>query len=300
MTEKIGLVKNPLTVIAIFAGIAEVSGTIVLPFIAEDNQIIFIYFLLFFPSILVILFFITLNFNNKALYAPSDFNNEENYIKIFRYDVSKQENIEVKVSKEDVIKMINANITSLRNSYEIKIEKVDSELKLIKDLIIAKSLSETEQSELESEIEEIEIEDEYYDDEGTQHGLVTINKFPNADKFRASLSKKGYYVEVYEIDYNIDYSLKGNKSIWLGYKYPFREAKEIILLAKEFYPHLSYIDYSDYNSSPPPYIHHQIFIGGSTDTAVERDIKPLQIKDWEKLKTIDNPKEFERFIKSFT
>lgn len=48
MTEKIGLIKNPLTIIAIFAGIAEVSGTIVLPFIADENQGLFIYFLIFF------------------------------------------------------------------------------------------------------------------------------------------------------------------------------------------------------------------------------------------------------------
>jgi len=82
MIEKIGSVKNPLTIIAIFAGIAEVSGTTVLPFITPQNQNIFIYFLIIFPTVLVIVFFITLNFNNKALYAPSDFSNEENYIKM--------------------------------------------------------------------------------------------------------------------------------------------------------------------------------------------------------------------------
>lgn len=43
MTEKIGLIKNPLTVIAIFAGIAEVSGTVVLPFISANNQLTFIF-----------------------------------------------------------------------------------------------------------------------------------------------------------------------------------------------------------------------------------------------------------------
>jgi hypothetical protein len=44
MIEKIGSVKNPLTIIEIFAGIAEVSGTTVLPFISPENQGIFIYF----------------------------------------------------------------------------------------------------------------------------------------------------------------------------------------------------------------------------------------------------------------
>ncbi|RLJ98821.1 hypothetical protein C8N27_2730 [Tenacibaculum discolor] len=43
MTEKIGTIKNPLTIIAIFAGIAEVSGTLVLPFIVDENQLLFIF-----------------------------------------------------------------------------------------------------------------------------------------------------------------------------------------------------------------------------------------------------------------
>ena len=43
MTEKINHVKNPLTIIAIFAGIAEVSGTIITPFIDKELQGIFIF-----------------------------------------------------------------------------------------------------------------------------------------------------------------------------------------------------------------------------------------------------------------
>ena len=89
MTEKIGKIKNPLTIIAIFAGIAEVSGTIVLPFMADTNQKLFIYFLICFPTLLVILFFLTLNFNNKVLYAPSDYKDETNYIKINNPDNQK-------------------------------------------------------------------------------------------------------------------------------------------------------------------------------------------------------------------
>lgn len=57
MVEKIGHIKNPLTVIAIFAGIAEISGTIVLPFISEENQATYIWFLMSFPFFLVLVFF---------------------------------------------------------------------------------------------------------------------------------------------------------------------------------------------------------------------------------------------------
>ena len=133
MIEKIGIIKNPLTIIAIFAGIAEVSGTVVLPFIAQQNQSLFIYFLIFFPSLLVLLFFITLNFNNKVLYAPSDYKDETNYIKLNRYDISQQNTIEVKIPKEDSnTQLLQENIENLNNQ-TIKIESALVQLKPLKD-----------------------------------------------------------------------------------------------------------------------------------------------------------------------
>lgn len=80
MLEKVGHIKNPLTVIAIFAGIAEISGTIVLPFISPENQSIYIWFLMFFPFYLVWVFFRTLNRDHTVLYAPSDYKDENNFV----------------------------------------------------------------------------------------------------------------------------------------------------------------------------------------------------------------------------
>lgn len=80
MIEKVGPIKNPLTIIAIFAAIAEISGTMVLPFIEKSNQSIYVWFLMIFPILLILLFFLTLNFNHKVLYAPSDYKNEDNFL----------------------------------------------------------------------------------------------------------------------------------------------------------------------------------------------------------------------------
>jgi len=84
MNSKYGLVKNPLTVIAIFAGTAEVSGTAVLPFLQGTNQNLYVWFLMLFPLVVVILFFATLNWNPTVLYAPSDFQNEDNFVNLIR------------------------------------------------------------------------------------------------------------------------------------------------------------------------------------------------------------------------
>lgn len=83
-----GTIKNPLTIIAIFAGIVEVSSTTVLPFIGDSVQAIYIWFLMLFPSLLVLTFFITLNWNSKVLYAPSDFQTDDGYHKANRMSVS--------------------------------------------------------------------------------------------------------------------------------------------------------------------------------------------------------------------
>jgi len=73
-------IRNPLTVIGIFAAVAEVSATIALPQLDPNAQATFMWFVMGFPFLLVLLFFATLNFNLKALYAPSDFRDEKNFM----------------------------------------------------------------------------------------------------------------------------------------------------------------------------------------------------------------------------
>lgn len=95
MIENIKGVRNPLTIIAIFAGLAEISGTGILPFIAETNQATYIWFLMIFPVVLVVLFFLTLNFNPRVLYSPSDFRDEANYMKIFEHSSTTQKMLKI-------------------------------------------------------------------------------------------------------------------------------------------------------------------------------------------------------------
>lgn len=102
MQNKSGTIKNPLSVIAIFAGIAEISGTLVLPHIAPENQYLFIWFLMIFPFALVVMFFLTLNWNYKVLYAPSDFKDEEHFINLQKASTSEVlDKIKEELAEED-------------------------------------------------------------------------------------------------------------------------------------------------------------------------------------------------------
>ncbi len=75
--------KSPLTIIAIFAAIVEASALASLPFLKEQSQDIYTWFLVGFPPFLTLLFFITLNFNYKVFYSPSDFSNETDFLTIY-------------------------------------------------------------------------------------------------------------------------------------------------------------------------------------------------------------------------
>jgi hypothetical protein len=80
MLEKMRHVSNPLTVIAIFAAIAEAGAMVVLPFISAASQACFVWFLIAFPIFLVLLFFLTLNFNHRVLYAPGDYRDDSSFL----------------------------------------------------------------------------------------------------------------------------------------------------------------------------------------------------------------------------
>ena len=73
-------IKNPLTLIAVFAGLAEVAATGVLPILEGQVQNIFVWYVIIFPFVLVLAFFFTLNFNHRVLYSPGDFQDERHFM----------------------------------------------------------------------------------------------------------------------------------------------------------------------------------------------------------------------------
>jgi len=81
-------IPNPITVIAIFAFISETSAAVSLPFLNNNERELYVWFLISFPFYLLFLFFITLNFNYRSLYAPSDFDNDKNFLKAFEEEIN--------------------------------------------------------------------------------------------------------------------------------------------------------------------------------------------------------------------
>ena len=57
MNNSYASVKNPLAVIAIFAGLANTSGVAILPLVDKSIQMQLVYFVTGFPTLLLIAFF---------------------------------------------------------------------------------------------------------------------------------------------------------------------------------------------------------------------------------------------------
>ncbi len=82
MTEKIKSISNPLTIIAIFAALAEINATVSIGLVDKELQATFIWFVILLPTLLITLFFLTLNFNTKVIYAPSDYKDDTSFYKM--------------------------------------------------------------------------------------------------------------------------------------------------------------------------------------------------------------------------
>ncbi|UVL82823.1 hypothetical protein LOY35_21875 [Pseudomonas sp. B21-028] len=81
MNKPLKTIANPMTLIAIFATLSETSAAISLPFLDDQDRKYYLWFLISFPFYLLLLFFVTLNFNYRSLYSPSDFRKNKHFVK---------------------------------------------------------------------------------------------------------------------------------------------------------------------------------------------------------------------------
>ena len=94
--------KNPLAMIAIFAGIAEVAMSYVLGNIPIELQKIFIWFVVTFPFVLVGGFFFVLYRKPAVLFSPSDYEKDEMYLNSISNQLPNQANLKVEQLEESV------------------------------------------------------------------------------------------------------------------------------------------------------------------------------------------------------
>ncbi|SEN49061.1 hypothetical protein [Pseudomonas sp. NFACC39-1] len=99
MNKPSKIITNPMTLIAIFATLSETSAAISLPFLDDQDREYYLWFLISFPFYLLFLFFITLNFNYRSLYSPSDFRKSKHFMKIMDDSSCRRERLSRRATK---------------------------------------------------------------------------------------------------------------------------------------------------------------------------------------------------------
>lgn len=107
MLEKMKAVSNPLTIIALFAALAEVAGTVSLKFLTPELQATFIWFVMGFPVLLVGLFFFVLIKNPKVLYGPGDYREDATYLSVLSSEKQSLSLDAIQKSLDDAVTKIN-------------------------------------------------------------------------------------------------------------------------------------------------------------------------------------------------
>lgn len=96
----------------------------------------------------------------------------------------------------------------------------------------------------------------------------------------------------------LPYSANASAAIWIGKDFPFDKAIQVIEISQRYYDDLRYVALSDYRQNPPDSVHEEIFIGGSTESALRLGLRAWTPEDFNSLKQISSAEQLNEFIKA--
>ena len=128
--------QNPLGIIAIFAGLSEVAGTVMIPYLSIDLQAVFIWFVMTFPILIVGLFFLVLYQKPQNFYSPDYYKDEQNFVatilKISRTEIDDLYN---ELSNEDIPEEVRERIETKIMKIEDNFEDITKQQKIEDDVL---------------------------------------------------------------------------------------------------------------------------------------------------------------------
>lgn len=201
--------QNPLSIIAIFAGLAEVAGTVMITYLTEDLQSIFIWFVMLFPVILVSLFFYVLYRKPLNFYSPEYYKDEENFITAMRLRDEIVSMYNKVVDKADIPEEVKEELDSEIFKIEKKYETINKDNKVPETILSLKlngnSIDATSVKDFYRKIFDfLKKEDIKYDDRvpyetGTKRYLINYeNKHIYGNSFFAPIKIGKYYIETHK------------------------------------------------------------------------------------------------------
>lgn len=319
-------INNPLSIIGLFLVLVDgiASFVIVNSHLTYSLNLILVLFIALFPILVLITFFRLVTVHHKKLYSPSDYKDEQNFLRTFDFNSmtkvevpSKQvsRSTESKASDDRVaeLELMNNKLNDIVNVQKVLLDKIDGahmndvkelnqQVKLEIDKDFKRIIRKTRRAKVDSAFGDLNNLD---DDLNEMDCQVSISsELSGSRNFANRLRKLGYSVEVWNApdDLSLDEDNDDHSAIWLGTKVPLNVAKNVISLAYKEYPYLKYIHLSsdDKETVPPAYVHEQIFIGGSTETAkVRYKIREFNADDFKKINDCKSIRSLHNFIRTF-
>ncbi|MEA5666597.1 hypothetical protein VA603_03485 [Stenotrophomonas sp. MH1] len=139
--------------------------------------------------------------------------------------------------------------------------------------------------------------------EKTHNLLININGHVDGwlDIFR-SLVEAGFFVEKYTdpspLQKNGMEKPEHQACIWVGERVSAPAAIKAIKIAINHWPHLKYLELSNDGADPPDEVHDELFIGGATSTALQRNLRPWTVDELSKLPEDISRQQFHSMIRS--
>lgn len=97
---------------------------------------------------------------------------------------------------------------------------------------------------------------------------------------------------------SLPYSSNASAAIWVGKNFPYDKAIKVIEISQRYYDDLRYVALSDYRQDPPSSVHEEIFIGGSTESALRLGLRAWTPEDFNALQGVSSSDELNAFIKA--
>ena len=261
------------------------------------TQFLLVIFIVQFPFAVLAVFYILVTEHHEKLYSPSEFKDEKLMFGL-RYDSQTQKKIIA-----PIVDGCNDTLNEDNDVATIK-ETLADVVKIQEQIISHMNESEMSGEQKERIIGQIQDNLEMMDD-NEQDYRVEIAPLYQRSRLVEILQEKGYNAGAYLLTNSVKYGnrkyLKNEEceAIWLGNRVPLRVAKEVIKVAKDFYPHLKYIKLSDGKNGAPNYVRYQIFIGGATATAKNRGLKPLTKDEFTPIYDMESLEDLHKYIRQF-
>lgn len=107
---------------------------------------------------------------------------------------------------------------------------------------------------------------------GAKDFLIWVASAPGCENVTRALAEAGFSAEIFNSSRHRVKTLDASAAIWIGQNIQPAGAIQAIKTAVKLWPQLQYLELSGDNSDPPEEVHRQIFIGGATSTALDRQL----------------------------